>query len=181
MKKKTLLTICSILSVLGGCTGMPKGLEAVTGFEADRYLGTWYEIARLDHPFERGLSHVSATYSRRADGTIAVRNRGYEESTGSWKEIAGTARFLKSPDVGSLKVSFFGPFYSGYHIIALDRQHYSHAMVAGYNRSYLWILSRQKTLDNSVLADLVSKAQQWGFETDQLIYVMQGPVEGVKP
>jgi apolipoprotein D and lipocalin family protein len=171
MKSKRLLTGCAILFVLGGCTGIPEGLEPVTGFEPDRYLGTWYEIARLDHSFERGLSNVSATYSRQADGTVAVRNRGYEDKEGKWKEIEGKAKFLKSPDVGSLKVSFFGPFYSGYHIIVLDKDSYSYAVVAGYSRDYLWILSRQKTLEKTVLEDLVSKAQRWGFKTEQLIYV----------
>lgn len=165
------LTAVVVLLVLGGCTGMPDGLQPVSGFEPGRYLGTWYEIARLDHSFERGLSNVSATYSRKVGDEMAVLNRGYEEKTEKWKRIEGRARFLRSPDVGSLKVSFFGPFYSGYHIIALDKENYTYAMVAGYSREYLWILSREKTLDKNVLAELVSKARKWGFETDQLIYV----------
>ena len=173
MKTKHLLAICSAFFALGGCTGVPDGLQPVTGFEPDRYLGKWYEIARMDHSFERGLSNVSATYSRKPDGHIAVVNRGYEDSKEQWKEIEGKARLIQGPDIGSLKVSFFGPFYSGYHIIALDRINYTYAMVVGYNRDYLWILSRQKTMEETVLADLVAKAQQWGFQTENLIYVKQ--------
>ena len=171
---KWLSTICLGFLVLVGCTGVPEGLQPVAGFEPYRYLGTWYEIARLDHSFERGLSNVSAAYAQQTEGTLAVRNRGYEDGKGKWKEIEGKARFIDKPDVGSLKVSFFGPFYSGYHIIALDKENYAYAMVAGYSRDYLWILSRQKTLEESVLADLVSKARQWGFDTDRLIYVTHG-------
>lgn len=171
MKTKSILALIAVISIAGGCTGVPQGLQPVTEFDPDRYLGKWYEIARLDHSFERGLSNVSATYSRKAEGAIAVVNRGYEDKKGKWKEIEGKAKILESPDVGSLKVSFFGPFYSGYHIIVLDKENYSYALVAGYSRDYLWILSRQKTLEKSVLAGLVSKAQQWGFETDRLIYV----------
>ncbi len=171
MKTKHLLAICTAFLALGGCTGVPDGLQPVTGFEPDRYLGKWYEIARMDHSFERGLSNVSATYSRKPDGDIAVVNRGYEDSKEQWKEIEGKARLIQGPDIGSLKVSFFGPFYSGYHVIALDRINYTYAMVVGYNRDYLWILSRQKTMDETVLADLVAKAEQWGFQTENLIYV----------
>ena len=171
MKFNRLLTVCFASLILVGCTGVPKGLQPVTGFEPDRYLGKWYEIARLDHSFERGLSNVSATYSRKAGEDLSVVNRGYEDKAGKWKEIEGKAKLLKGPDIGSLKVSFFGPFYSGYHVIALDKKNYSYAMVAGYSHDYLWILSRQKTLEKSVLVDLVSRAQQWGFDTDQLIHV----------
>ena len=135
-------------ALLTGCTGVPKGLEPVSGFDAERYLGKWYEIARLDHAFERNLSNVSATYARGNDDTISVVNRGFDEKTGEWKQVVGRARFIGDKSVGSLKVSFFGPFYGGYHVIALDTENYSYAMVAGPNRSYLWILSRSKSLEN---------------------------------
>ncbi len=159
--------------LLGGCTGVPEGLETVTGFEPDRYLGKWYEIARLDHSFERNLRNVTAYYSRKQGGEIVVINRGLNKETGEWKEIEGRARFIKNESVGSLKVSFFGPFYGGYHIIALDKENYAYAMVAGPSRSYLWVLARDKTLDPETISDLVSRAKQWGFETDKLIYVEQ--------
>ena len=159
--------------VLNSCTGVPEGLEPVTEFEPNRYLGKWYEIARLDHSFERDLSRVTAHYSKKEGGEIVVINRGFNVKTEEWKEIKGRARFIKSESVGSLKVSFFGPFYGGYHIIALDKENYAYAMVAGPNRSYLWILAREKTLNPKTLSDLVSRAKAWGFETDKLIYVEQ--------
>ncbi len=172
--KKMAVTIGFLVTLLlSGCTGVPEGLEPVTGFEPNRYLGKWYEIARLDHSFERDLSNVTAHYSRKESGEIDVINRGFNGKTGEWKEIKGRARFIKSESVGSLKVSFFGPFYGGYHIIELDKENYAYAMVAGPSRSYLWILARDKTLNPRTLSDLVSKAKQWGFETKNLIYVQQ--------
>jgi len=174
MTRKILTSVLGIAALLTGCTGIPSGLKPVTGFETERYLGKWYEIARLDHSFERHLSNVSATYTRKENGAIRVKNRGYDTKAGAWKEIEGHARFLASDTVGSLKVSFFRPFYGGYHIIALDRQNYNYAMVAGPSRSYLWILSRRKTLDDAVYTDLVSKAAAWGFDTEKLIKVEHG-------
>ncbi len=173
MMAATLMRIIAAGLVIAGCTGVPTGLRPVTDFEPERYLGKWYEIARLDHRFEENLSNVSARYYRKDGGGIGVVNRGYNEKSDRWEEIEGTASFIKNNSVGSLKVSFFGPFYGGYHIIALDRQSYGYAMVAGPNRSYLWILSREKTLDRQVLAELVVKAEQWDFDTAGLIYVEQ--------
>jgi len=158
-------------ALITGCTGIPEGLEPVNGFEPGRYLGKWYEIARLDHSFERNLSNVSATYTLQENGDIRVQNKGFNAKTGAWKQIEGHARFLKSDRIGSLKVSFFGPFYGGYHVVALDKETYSYSMVAGPSRSYLWILSRTRTLDNSIYAGLVEMADEWGFDTTKLIKV----------
>jgi len=172
--KKMAITVGFFLTLLlNSCTGVPKGLEPVSGFELNRYLGKWYEIARLDHSFEQNMSNVTAHYSKKEDGEIVVINRGFDSKTGEWKEIVGHGRFIGNESVGSLKVSFFGPFYGGYHIIALDKEDYSYAMVAGPSRSYLWILARDKTLNPETLSDLVSKAKQWGFKTEALIYVKQ--------
>jgi len=173
MKRIALTLGFLFMLMLNSCTGVPEGLEPVAGFEPNRYLGKWYEIARLDHSFERNLSNVTAHYSRKEGGEIVVINRGFDGKTEEWKEIKGRARFIKSESVGSLKVSFFGPFYGGYHIIALDKENYAYAMVAGPNRSYLWILARDKTLSPKTLSDLVLKAKDWGFETQNLIYVEQ--------
>jgi apolipoprotein D and lipocalin family protein len=171
MRKLVTIAQAAVMVLFIGCTGVPDGLQPVTGFKLDRYLGKWYEIARLDHSFERNLSNVIAHYSLRQDGGVEVMNQGFKEKSGKWEMITGKAYFIEKEDVGSLKVSFFGPFYSGYHIIALDQEDYRYAMVTGPNRSYLWILSRDKTLDSATLEALVDKAKQWGFETDKLIYV----------
>lgn len=169
---KKLLLLVALL--LGGCAvAPPDGVTPITGFELNRYLGKWYEIARLDHSFERGLSNVSATYSPRDDGGVKVVNRGYDDRSGVWKEAEGRAYFTGEPRVGSLKVSFFGPFYGGYHIVALDKTHYSWAMISGPSRDYLWILARQRRLSPAVLDDLLKRAGALGFATDQLIMVGQ--------
>jgi len=154
-----------------GCTGIPDGVRAVRNFQADCYLGVWYEIARLDHSFERGLNNVSATYTLRKDGGIDVLNRGYDVKKGKWKEARGKAYFIGSKDEGRLKVSFFGPFYGAYNIIALDQNHYRYTLVCGPNRSYLWILAREKLLDKNTLDKLVTLAGGLGFNTEDLIYV----------
>lgn len=171
MSRAILASIFWLATAAIGCTGIPEGLEPVSDFEPDRYMGKWYEIARLDHSFERNLSNVSATYTRGDNGDIRVTNRGYNAQTGTWKQIEGRARFLDGENVGSLKVSFFWPFYGGYHIIALDRQTYNYAVVAGPKRSYLWILSRNRTLEEPIYKKLVAQADAWGFDTDQLIKV----------
>lgn len=156
-----------------GCTGVPKGLTPVSGFEAERYLGKWYEVARLDHRFERGLSNVSATYTLRDDGAISVLNRGFDDEDGEWQEANGVARFRGDAGVGSLKVTFFWPFYGGYHIIALDPEDYLYAMVAGPSRSYLWVLSRTRELDPAILDGLLERAAELGFPTDELVFPAQ--------
>jgi len=158
--------------VLGACTGVPKGVTPVTGFDGDRYLGKWYEIARLDQRFERDLDNVTATYSKRADGTIKVVNRGWNTKKGEWKDITGRAQFLGDQTVGSLKVSFFWPIWAGYHVIALDPG-YRFAMVSGPNKEYLWILSREKTLPNRDLYPLIDKARALGFDVNALTFVTQ--------
>jgi apolipoprotein D and lipocalin family protein len=170
MKKLVFLLIW----LLVGCAvAPPDGVTPITGFELNRYLGQWYEIARLDHSFERGLSNVSATYSVREDGGVKVVNRGYEDRASIWKEVEGRAYFIGEPTVGSLKVSFFGPFYGGYHIIALDQADYSWVMVSGPSRDYLWILARTRSVPLAVLDELLKQAKALGFATDRLIWVKQ--------
>ncbi len=161
------------LTALSGCTSAPTGVQPVGGFVLDRYLGLWYEIARLDHSFERGLTDVTADYSPRDDGGVDVFNRGFDSDTAAWKEARGRAYFLDAPDTGSLKVSFFWPFYGGYHVMALDPD-YRWAMVAGPSHGYLWILARTPTLPDEVLDPLLQKARDAGFDLTGLIRVAQG-------
>ncbi len=168
-KLAVLAALC--LTLQSSCTGTPDGVSAVTGFEIDRYLGTWYEIARLDHSFERGLSAVTANYSLRDDGGVRVVNRGYDEQSGEWDEAIGKAYFVGASDVGQLKVSFFGPFYGGYNIVELDKSDYQYSLIAGPDRDYLWILSRTAQMQPDILRSLVNKARELGFPTDELIFV----------
>ena len=174
--------ISLLLLFLSGCTAVPAGVKTVDGFDLDRYLGRWYEIARLDHRFERGMSHVTANYSLLPEGGVRVVNRGFDMEKQDWKEAEGKAYSVGDPTVGQLKVSFFGPFYGGYNIIELDSKDYSYSLVSGPNLSYLWVLSRTPKLPRAVLDQLVQKAQVLGFNTDDLIYVDQtdAPVEKLK-
>ena len=178
MKSVWLGIVVLVITTVLGCTGIPKGLVPVSGFDANRYLGRWYEIARLDHSFERDLSNVSAEYIQLESDAIKLINRGYNEKTGKWKQIEGTARFIADQTIGSLKVSFFGPFYGGYHIIALDSTEYNYAMIAGPSRSYLWILSRATSLDEGTYKDLVDRAAELGFDTKKLINVKHDRMTG---
>lgn len=169
---KTMLAgICFLY--LCGCIGHPKMVTPVQDFELNRYLGKWYEIARLDHSFERGLERVTAEYSLREGGGILVKNRGYSTAKDTWKEVEGKAIFARDPTQGYLKVSFFGPFYGSYIVFELDKANYQYAFVSGPNESYLWFLSRTPTVSEELLALFVEKAQALGFKTDDLIYVNQ--------
>jgi apolipoprotein D and lipocalin family protein len=156
---------------LSGCAGIPENIKPVDNFRLDRYLGRWYEIARLDHSFERGLSRVSADYSLMDDGFVRVLNRGYSESDKKWKEAEGKALFVNRPDQGFLKVSFFGPFYGSYVVFELDHENYMYSMVCGPDRSYLWILARTSVIDEKLKNELVAKASELGFDTEKLIFV----------
>jgi apolipoprotein D and lipocalin family protein len=169
--KQTLLWI-TCLVFLAGCTGTPKGIEPVTGFNKDRYLGTWYEIARLDHSFEEGLSQVTAEYTENDDGSIKVINRGYNAETGEWEEAEGRAVFVGDSDTGHLKVSFFGPFYASYVVFSLDDA-YSTAYITGYNRDYLWLMARTPKVDDSVREDFKNTVEAKGFDLDELVFVNQ--------
>jgi len=156
-----------------GCVGIPENVTPVEGFQLDRYLGTWYEIARLDHSFERGMSRVTAQYSLREDGGVRVINRGFLAEKNEWKEAEGKAFFVDRSDRGFLKVSFFGPFYGSYIVMDLDKENYQYALVSGPNKSYLWILSRTPTMDRATLDRLIATARTAGFETDKLLFVAQ--------
>jgi apolipoprotein D and lipocalin family protein len=159
--------------LLTGCIGVPKNVQPVDNFKLDRYLGQWYEIARLDHSFERGLSRVTANYSLRDGGGVKVLNRGYAEKEQQWKEAEGKAFFAGKPGQGYLKVSFFGPFYGSYVVFDLDPQDYRYSLVSGPNKSYLWILARTPEISQELKATLVAKAAARGFDTSKLIFVDQ--------
>lgn len=153
--------------------GMPESVKPVSGFELNKYLGKWYEVARLDHSFERGLSQVTAEYSIRNDGGVSVLNRGYSEAKNEWKEAHGKAYFVDSPTVGYLKVSFFGPFYGSYVVFELDQENYSYAFVSGPTTEYLWLLSRTPSVEPEVMEKFIQMSTERGFDTEQLIYVRQ--------
>lgn len=155
---------------LASCSSVPEGITPVTGFELPRYLGTWHEIARLDHSFERGMSQVTADYALNEDGSVKVTNRGYLDDKGEWKEAIGKAKFVGDDSVGHLKVSFFGPFYGAYVIYELDKD-YQYAFVTSYKQDYLWLLSRTARVDEELRQHFINRANELGFDTGQLIWV----------
>ncbi|PLT17659.1 MULTISPECIES: lipocalin family protein [Ralstonia] len=172
LQRWTLVPALAGTMLLAGCvpTSPPEGITAVTPFDLQRYQGRWYEQARLDHSFERGLTDVSATYQPQPDGSVRVVNRGFDPAKNEWREAVGKALFVGSPDTGSLKVSFFGPFYGGYHVAALDPG-YRWALVVGPDRSYCWVLTRDRQLDPAQREAIFARARALGIDTNALILV----------
>lgn len=177
-----LAALATGVAVMLGCASSspPAGIAAVTPFDLQRYQGQWYELARLDHVFERGMSDVTATYTPQGDGSVRVLNRGFVTDRGKWRDIEGKARFTGAPNVGSLKVSFFGPFYGGYHVAALGSD-YRWALVVGPNRDYCWVLARDKTLAPATKQAIVARAQALGIDTAALIWVSQEQAQPTQP
>jgi len=166
--RKILLVLVLLLT---GCVGIPENVKPVDNFKLEKYLGKWYEIARLDNRFERGLNRITAEYRLRDDGGVRVLNRGYSATENKWQEAEGKAYFVKEPDQGYLKVSFFGPFYGSYIVFDLDRENYQYALVCGPDKSYLWILSRTPEMKPDLKDKLIAKAAALGFDTNKLIFV----------
>lgn len=166
-----LLLISSIMLGLFSCATIPKGAVAVTPFNKERYLGKWYEIARKDFKHERGLNNVTANYSINDNGTIKVDNQGYDPKKGEWQQAIGKAKFVKDENTAMLKVSFFGPFYAGYNVIAIDDE-YKYALVAGQSLKYLWILSRETSVPEDIKENYLKIAQDIGYDTSDLVWVV---------
>jgi len=164
--------ILALIMLLTSCgkETIPDGVAAVKPFDAKRYAGKWYEIARLDIKQEKGLNNTSAEYTLNDDGTINVVNRGYDAAKKEWEEATGKAKFVDDPTEARLKVSFFGPFYSGYNVIAIDAD-YQYALIAGESLKYLWLLSRKNTMPENVKKAYVGKAKSIGYATEELIWV----------
>ncbi len=170
-KQKSISGMCVIcLCFTLGCKSIPDGATAVQNFDTEKYLGKWYEIARLDFKYERGLNNTTANYSLNEDGSIKVVNRGFRYETGEWKEAVGKAKEAGEAGEGRLKVSFFGPFYSGYNVIAIDSA-YQYALVAGASLKYLWILARGTSIPNEIKEEYLNIARGIGYKTEDLIWV----------
>lgn len=157
--------------LLSACTSYPETIQPVKGFEINRYLGKWYEIARLDHSFERGMNRVTAEYSLREDGGVKVINKGWHNSKNQWQQATGKAYFVREADEAYLKVSFFGPFYGAYVIFEMDKEAYQYAFVSGPDYNYLWLLSRTPTIKDELRNHFIEQARTLGFDTQNLIFV----------
>ncbi|MGA9638373.1 lipocalin family protein [Flavobacterium sp.] len=149
---------------------IPEKAQAVQNFDKAKYLGKWYEIARLDFKYEKDMNNTTAEYSLKDDGMIKVDNKGYDYKKEKWEQSTGKAKFVGDENVAMLKVSFFGPFYSGYNVIAIDPA-YKYALVAGESLDYLWILSRETSIPEEIKTNFLKKAQQIGYQTKDLVWV----------
>lgn len=175
MKKSiTTLIACVSALLLNACAVMPGGAKPITSFQKEKYLGKWYEIARLDFKFEKDLNNTTANYSVNEDGSIRVQNRGFNYKTKEWKEAIGKAKFREDDTIAKLKVSFFGPFYASYNVIALDED-YKYALICGKNLDYLWILSREKTIPEEIKQSYLKIASDLGYNVNDLIWVEHTP------
>ena len=174
MIKKNLLYLFIIsVSMLGlfSCATIPKNATAVTSFDKEKYLGKWYEFARFDFKFEKNLNNTTAEYSLNENGTIKVDNRGYNTVNNQWQQSIGKAKFVKNDSIAMLKVSFFGPFYGGYNVLAIDDD-YKYALVAGGSLKYLWILSRETSIPEETKVKYLEIAENIGFETSNLLWIV---------
>ena len=174
MKLRYTILLFLTIFLFSGCNAQNnKNMDYSTIKELDlqRYLGTWYEIARFDHSFERGLQGVTATYSMRDDGKIKVVNKGYKDSLDGKPDVA-TGKAKLTGDPGKLKVSFFWIFYGDYYILELDKN-YQWALIGSSSPKYLWILSRTPKLENPVKNRILELARKRGYDTSKLIWVEQ--------
>ncbi|BDX38725.1 outer membrane lipoprotein Blc [Tenuifilaceae bacterium CYCD] len=176
--RKSLFLLINTLAMSGlfSCSTIPKGVMAVKPFEKERYLGKWYEIARIDFKYEKDLNNTTAEYSLNDNGTIKVTNKGYNTKTGAWKQAIGKAKFVENDTVGMLKVSFFCPFYSGYNVIAIDPE-YRYALIAGASYRYLWILSRETSIPDEVKNEYIKIAEGFGYNTSELLWIVHNKQE----
>ena len=165
---KKIMTLSVLLCLLVGCSKPTVDNSVVTNFDLNRYLGDWYEIARYDHRFERGMDHTKASYVLRADGKVDVLNTGIKNVKPT--EAKGVAKLTDEP--GRLRVSFWGPFYSDYRVMLLDDD-YQYALVGSGSDDYLWILSRTPEIPDDAKSRILAESQRRGYDTDKLIWVEQ--------
>ncbi len=171
MKKSFLTSL--FLGLLVAAPAQQVNNSTITTFDLDRYLGKWFEIARYDHAFERGLVGATAEYTLREDGMIKVLNSGHLYTLdGKFKESIGKAKLNKNGKPGQLRVSFFGPFYSDYYILDLASD-YSYSVVGSSSPKYLWILSRTPQLTPEVQSKIIKDLQKRGYDMSKLIWVEQ--------
>jgi len=174
MKKQSkiisLIVVIGIIILFNSCASIPQKAKPVENFEVNRYLGTWYEVARFDFRFEKDLDNTSANYTLDKKGNVIVLNSGYNFVKNKWSKADGLAKFRGDKNIAALKVSFFGPFYSGYNVIALD-ENYQYALIAGKNLDYLWILSRTKELPEEIKTEYLKIAVEIGYDTSRLIWI----------
>ncbi|MBQ0148954.1 MAG: lipocalin family protein [Flavobacteriaceae bacterium] len=176
--KKTKILVLGLLAVGAVCimnscsVKVPNDINVVKNFDIKSYAGQWYEIARFDFKHEKDLKNVTATYTLNDDGSIKVVNKGYNYVKNEWEQSEGKAKFNGNESEAALKVSFFGPFYGGYNVVAMEPD-YENVLVFGENKDYIWILSRNKTIPQNVKDKFVAKAKEAGYDLNRLVWTEQ--------
>ncbi|MDE7335689.1 MAG: lipocalin family protein [Muribaculaceae bacterium] len=165
---KKIFTLSVLLCLLAGCSKLTVDNSVVTDFDLNRFSGDWYEIARFDHKFERGMEQTKARYVLREDGKVDVLNTGLKN--GKHSEAKGKAKLTDTPAL--LRVSFWGPFYSDYRVMLVDDD-YQYSLIGSGSDDYLWILSRTPQISDEVKARILNEAQSRGYDTGKLIWVQQ--------
>ena len=174
-KQKSLLALTAVAAgavIYNIWKPIKSDLPVIQDFDINRYLGTWFEVARIDFFWEKGLKNVTAEYSLNEHGTLRVDNRGQRIKDGKLKESVGKAKFVGNTHVGALRVSFFGPFYGGYNIMHIG-DNYEHALVFGDNLDYFWILSRYKTIPEEIKTLYLDYALKSGYDLDRIVWTIQ--------
>ncbi|AUZ04648.2 lipocalin [Vitreoscilla sp. C1] len=180
MKLPTFILIATVAFIgLSACQSTQTNRQktdfktlAVEDFDVQRYMGKWYEVARFDFKWQKNLKNVTADYTLQNDGSIQVDNQGSDITTLERKQSIGKAKSNGNANNGALKVSFFGPFYSEYNVVQLDPD-YRYALIFGENNDYMWLLSREKTMPDSVKQKYLNFAQQSGYDLNRLVWTQQ--------
>lgn len=183
MKKSKKIAVTAAAALLGAAaTGvllayrnretMPAGAEPLKNFEPERFMGLWYEIARMPLSYEKDMHYVTAEYSMQENGSMRVVNMGYNEKKKRWQKAIGKAVFVNETDEASMKIAFLGPFYSGYNVVDMDEE-YKYALVFGRNLDYMWILSRETTIPEEIERRFLEKANDMGYDLYRLIWTEQ--------
>lgn len=160
-----------VLFIFTGCFTKHPHLKTVDSVNINKYLGTWYEIARYEHFFEKGCKNVTANYSLNEDNSLKVVNKCTKIDTNKKSSATGIA-YATNKSNSKLKVSFFRPFYGDYWVLMLDDS-YKYAVVGTPSREYLWILSRTPKLDKNITKEILEKLPKLGFATNKLIWTIQ--------
>lgn len=177
MNVKTILVVAITAAIVAffaydSKNTIPKGAKAIKPFDVKKYLGNWYEIARMDFPYEKNWVNVSYNYTLLPDETIKMDYKGFDAISKKPTHFDGIAKFVNSTQEAQLKISFFGPYYTGYNVVAIDDE-YKYALVVGRDLKYMWILSREKTMPEHIKASYLDKAKAIGYDVSKLIWVAQ--------
>ena len=163
----SLVTVTSFSSCK--TASVPNHIKVVTPFDIKKFDGTWYEIARFDFKHEKDLSNVTANYTLKENGGVQVLNKGYNYVKNKWEEAKGKAKFTTSNKDGSLQVSFFGPFYAGYHVVMMEPD-YETALIFGDTTDNIWILSRTKTISEATKQKYLTHAKKAGYDLNRMVW-----------